>query len=338
MKRLMFGLAVCAAVGLCGWCPGLRGDEPAKDEKKSDPAKELAALQKEWAEAQQAFAKAVREAKTPEERQQVFQEKRPKPADFADRFLKIAEANPDSPESLQALAWLLNYGAGTPAGEKAGAKVSKLKEQLATIDDLDQLQKKLSMLPAHLFIDIAPKVAEKAKKNLDHPQAVPLLMWVCSVTLYSGGSPLGKLYDSTVDLLMERFPERKELAPLVNWLPIDQNPEWGEKHLRKLIEKTSDDNIKVNGKFGLATILKNKDVESQPEAEKLFESAIKDFSNDPAKSRLLQQAKNELAEMKGPFALGKPVPDIEGDDLDSKAFKLSDYKGKVVLLDFWGFW
>ena len=27
MKRLMFGLAACAAIGLCGWCPGLRGDE-----------------------------------------------------------------------------------------------------------------------------------------------------------------------------------------------------------------------------------------------------------------------------------------------------------------------
>ena len=36
--------------------------------------------------------------------------------------------------------------------------------------------------------------------------------------------------------------------------------------------------------------------------------------------------------------IGKPVPEIAGDDLDGKAFKLSDYKGKVVLLDFWGFW
>ncbi|MFO1076423.1 MAG: hypothetical protein U1E73_01710 [Planctomycetota bacterium] len=30
--------------------------------------------------------------------------------------------------------------------------------------------------------------------------------------------------------------------------------------------------------------------------------------------------------------------DIAGVDLDGVAFKLSDYKGKVVLLDFWGDW
>ncbi|MEZ5964670.1 MAG: hypothetical protein R3F56_12550 [Planctomycetota bacterium] len=36
--------------------------------------------------------------------------------------------------------------------------------------------------------------------------------------------------------------------------------------------------------------------------------------------------------------LGAIAPDIAGKDLDDVAFKLSDYKGKVVLLDFWGDW
>jgi hypothetical protein len=35
---------------------------------------------------------------------------------------------------------------------------------------------------------------------------------------------------------------------------------------------------------------------------------------------------------------GKQAPDIAGEDIDGKAFKLSDYRGKVVLLDFWGHW
>lgn len=38
------------------------------------------------------------------------------------------------------------------------------------------------------------------------------------------------------------------------------------------------------------------------------------------------------------LALGAVAPDIAGLDLDGIAFKLSDYKGKVVLLDFWGDW
>jgi hypothetical protein len=39
-----------------------------------------------------------------------------------------------------------------------------------------------------------------------------------------------------------------------------------------------------------------------------------------------------------PVAPGKPAPEIEGKDLDGVPFKLSDYRGKVVLLDFWGHW
>ncbi|HMC90420.1 MAG TPA: redoxin domain-containing protein [Gemmataceae bacterium] len=35
---------------------------------------------------------------------------------------------------------------------------------------------------------------------------------------------------------------------------------------------------------------------------------------------------------------GKPAPEIAGQDIDGKGFKLSDYRGKVVLLDFWGHW
>jgi hypothetical protein len=35
------------------------------------------------------------------------------------------------------------------------------------------------------------------------------------------------------------------------------------------------------------------------------------------------------------LAVGKDAPDIEGEDQDGKRFKLSDYRGKVVLLDFW---
>ena len=36
--------------------------------------------------------------------------------------------------------------------------------------------------------------------------------------------------------------------------------------------------------------------------------------------------------------IGMVAPDIEGVDTDGTAFKLSDYRGKVVVLDYWGFW
>ncbi|HZU37597.1 MAG TPA: hypothetical protein VFA18_16875 [Gemmataceae bacterium] len=33
--------------------------------------------------------------------------------------------------------------------------------------------------------------------------------------------------------------------------------------------------------------------------------------------------------------LGKPAPDLSGRDLNGRLLRLSDYRGKVVLLDFW---
>lgn len=38
------------------------------------------------------------------------------------------------------------------------------------------------------------------------------------------------------------------------------------------------------------------------------------------------------------LVVGKPAPDFETVDADGNAFKLSDYKGKVTVIDFWGFW
>ena len=35
------------------------------------------------------------------------------------------------------------------------------------------------------------------------------------------------------------------------------------------------------------------------------------------------------------LSVGKVAPDIDGVDQDGVKFKLSDYRGKVVLLDFW---
>lgn len=35
---------------------------------------------------------------------------------------------------------------------------------------------------------------------------------------------------------------------------------------------------------------------------------------------------------------GDELPDITGKDMDGNPFKLSDYRGKVIMVDFWGDW
>jgi hypothetical protein len=39
-----------------------------------------------------------------------------------------------------------------------------------------------------------------------------------------------------------------------------------------------------------------------------------------------------------PPVVGRRAPEIVGEDIDGKKLRLSDFRGKVVLLDFWGNW
>jgi hypothetical protein len=72
------------------------------------------------------------------------------------------------------------------------------------------------------------------------------------------------------------------------------------------------------------------------EAEALFELAVEKY----AEVKYLyggtvgERARSELYEARH-LSVGKEAPDIEGEDQDGERFKLSDYRGKVVLLYFW---
>jgi hypothetical protein len=57
---------------------------------------------------------------------------------------------------------------------------------------------------------------------------------------------------------------------------------------------------------------------------------------DPAHA-LLDLGTLEL-KLAASLSLGKPAPEIQGEDVESAKFKLSEYRGKVVLIDFWGDW
>ncbi len=75
------------------------------------------------------------------------------------------------------------------------------------------------------------------------------------------------------------------------------------------------------------------------EVDELFERAEKKYGDVklPFRGTVGQQAKAELFEFRF-LSIGKTAPDIAGEDQDGVKFKLSDYRGKVVLVDFWGNW
>ena len=70
--------------------------------------------------------------------------------------------------------------------------------------------------------------------------------------------------------------------------------------------------------------------------EGLFDRATKfgDVINIRFSETVSDKAKTELFDMRY-LSVGKLAPDIEGQDQEGRQFKLSEYRGKVVLLYFW---
>jgi hypothetical protein len=111
------------------------------------------------------------------------------------------------------------------------------------------------------------------------------------------------------------------------------------KMLRDLAEHATNESIQAQAGAALGQVLRNmyeKAYEKKDgKAEALYEEAEKTLTALSKKQGgRFADALFELQKL----SVGKAAPEIEGEDLDGKEFKLSDYRGKVVVLDFWGNW
>jgi hypothetical protein len=90
------------------------------------------------------------------------------------------------------------------------------------------------------------------------------------------------------------------------------------------------------GKEYLDTLRTQDRTRAVAEAESLFERAARDFGDtkQPGGETVAEKARLELFAIRH-LSVGKVAPEIEGTDENGVRFKLSDYRGKVVLLDFW---
>ena len=112
--------------------------------------------------------------------------------------------------------------------------------------------------------------------------------------------------------------------------------------LKRALAKSPHHDVRGKAAFSIAMLYK-KQVEDGDgkleEFKRLMKVVVDEYGDVPYYSRgaLKDKAGGELFELER-LQIGMIAPDIEGEDLDGVAFKLSDYRGKVVVLDFWGNW
>jgi thiol-disulfide isomerase/thioredoxin len=258
---------------------------------------------------------------------------------------------------------LKQYG----SAKEALAKASKEAGDKQAPEKLKLVQERESQLSA-----FAGRFLTLASEHPDEPVAFDALATVVSerITLDDEVAAVG--------LLVKHHVRDKRLAPLctTRLRYLSRSPSWPEAEscLRELIEKSPHPEVKANACFSLAILIEDKakfarylgrkpgggsnqvffkamlgegglkrlqgsDPERlDDEAAHLYRRIIEQYPDaSDASGNLAKQAGGRMFAIRN-LGIGKVAPDIVSQDLDGKPMKLSDFRGKVVVLNFWATW
>ena len=215
----------------------------------------------------------------------------------------------------------------------------------------------------------APRMMALVDSPPDDPVAVDALVWVVQLPRQSRQF---KDADRAIERLARDHAQDPKVGPICQRLVHSLSP-GAEGLLRAIAAKNPNHTAQGQASLALAQYLKNevetvrmakqdkemvarykgrhepesteapraKDADARAkEAESLFEAVIEKFGDvnvSQHRGDLATSARAELFEIRI-VGIGKTVPEISGGDLDGRPMKLSDYRGKVVVLEFWGDW
>jgi hypothetical protein len=145
-----------------------------------------------------------------------------------------------------------------------------------------------------------------------------------------------------VERMLEDHMESEVLSELAGYLGYATDA-LGERPvteaLRAMIDGSPHAVVQAGALFSLGTILlAGKGDERRAEGRKLLERIVAEFPGvDSGRGTFGVRATAYLFELDH-LQIGMPAPDFETVDENGVKWKLSDYRGKVVVVDFWGFW
>jgi hypothetical protein len=199
--------------------------------------------------------------------------------------------------------------------------------------DREALTKLTSGIPKVDMAPLAKRAQQLAGKFAGGDEAVPFLTFVVL------NSPDRESSQDAFDRLMADHmasPRLIELAERGSMLR-GKLGEKGIAALDQLAEGQTHPHVKAYAlylKYQLAQRDRNMSAEAKEAAAVGLKKAEELASDNPELYDRIVAPRFEKERLQ----IGMEAPDIAGRDLDGAGFKLSDYRGKVVVLDFWGDW
>lgn len=112
-----------------------------------------------------------------------------------------------------------------------------------------------------------------------------------------------------------------------------------EKTLKELVEFSPQKSVQGQALFVLgSTQIESKDAAAKAAGRKALERVVAEYADfENYRGKIGEQAGGILFKL-DKLQLGMVAPEMEAVDENGAKWKLSDYRGKVVLVDFWGYW
>jgi len=193
----------------------------------------------------------------------------------------------------------------------------------------------IRMVPTEIIHEFIPKFADAARQHAGTDAAIPFLTWLLTADR-APNNPHSKAALAT--LLSDHVTSAKlaDAAASIPALGRTLGTRVVDDAIAKILAKNPHGLVKARIYYTRASVV----LRAQKVSKEAKAAALADMRKciDLApESDFASRAKGVLYEQEK-LQIGMPVPDIEGEDLDGVAFRLSDYKGKVIMLDFWGDW
>jgi hypothetical protein len=192
----------------------------------------------------------------------------------------------------------------------------------------------------------ASQCLQLAEKNPNDSAAVDALLWIADKSPVTASMPAGLEFNKALEILATKYPQSHKMGQLCEELAGKPAAAVGQL-LRAVLEKNPKRDIQGIACLSLGQYLsslsadiahKAQAAQLQNEAQKYLEMAINKYGDVKlAQETIGDRAKSDLYELLH-LAVGKLAPELVGQDSDNKDFKLQDYRGKVVVLDFWARW
>lgn len=288
-------------LAVCLLAPTALADDKAKPDPAAAPPRErYRALVREHQAALSQFWQIYQAIRSTEARRRFYSQRYPRTRFFIPKFTAIVDSAPRDDAAVDSLIWIVRNGGYDPEVDRA---VVRLTQDYAA----------------------SPRLGEMI------PQLVPSLV-------HSLSPSAEDLFRAVIETNPDRAAKGRACMALAQYLKQ-------EAALIRSLKGESSEARQLQGYYRsevdkalLEKALRKDPDELDQDADAVSERALKEFADVADFLTIVDPATQSRLYDEGSPGIGTAAPTIKGQDIDGRPLHLSEYRGKVVVLLFWGDW